>query len=250
MTDTDSLKDKVAFVTGASSGIGLAVAEAMLTRGIRVAVSARRRERLEDLAARHAVGRVLVCPADLRRESDIDEAFEQIRRTWGGVDVLVNSGGLGRSAPLTEGPTDAWREMLEVNVLGLCICTREAVRDMRARGDKGHVVHVSSMAAHRVPSGSGVYSASKFAVRALTEGLRRELRETGSAIRVTSVSPGFVETEFAGVYHGDPSASDRTYGRFKVLEAHDVAATVMHVIEAPPHVAIHDVLMRPTDQPT
>lgn len=250
MTDAAHLKDQVALVTGASSGIGGAVAEAMLARGMRVALSARRRERLEDVASRHPSGRVLVCPADLRRESEIKAAFEQIRQAWGGVDLLVNSGGLGRNAPLTEGPADAWREMLEVNVLGLCICTREAVRDMKARGDQGHVVHVSSMAAHRVPSGSGVYSATKFAVRALTEGLRRELREQGSAIRVTSVSPGFVETEFAAVYHGDPSAADRTYGRFKVLEAVDVAATVMHVIEAPPHVAIHDVLMRPTEQAT
>lgn len=175
--------------------------------------------------------------------------FETIRKTWGGVEILINSGGLGRSAPLIDGPTDAWREMLEVNVLGLCICTREAIRDMH-RADRGHVVHISSMAAHRVPDGSGVYSATKHAVRGLTEGLRKELRALGSQIRVTAVSPGFVETEFAEVYHGSPVGAERTYGRFKVLEAQDVAAVVMHLLESPAHVEIHDVLMRPTHQPT
>ncbi|MEM8606652.1 MAG: SDR family NAD(P)-dependent oxidoreductase [Myxococcota bacterium] len=250
MNDSSPLNGRVALVTGASSGIGLAVAEALLARGARVALSARRAQRLEDFAARYAAGSTLVCPADLRSESEIERMFDSIRDAWGGVEILVNSGGLGRSASLVGGSTEAWREMLEVNVLGLCICTREALSDMRRRADRGHVVHISSMAAHRVPGGSGVYAATKYAVRALTEGLRQELRELGSAIRVTAISPGFVETEFAEVYHGTPDAAERTYGRFKVLEAKDVAETVVHVLESPAHVAIHDVLMRPTEQPT
>lgn len=210
----------------------------------------RRRDRLEDVARRFGPDRALVCPADVRDEDQLLEAFETIRQTWGGVDILVNCAGLGRKAPLVDGSTEAWREMLEVNVLGLCICTREALTDMRARGDRGHVVHLSSMSGHRVPGGSGVYAATKHAVRALTEGLRKELRALGSGIRVTAVSPGFVETEFAEIYHGSAEAAERTYGRFKVLEAEDVAATVLHVLEAPPHVEVHDVLMRPTEQPT
>ena len=250
MAERQPLRERVALVTGASSGIGRAVAVALLRAGARVALSARRADRLEAVAAAYPSERTLVCTADLRREEEITAMFDAIRRSWGGVDILVNSGGLGRKAPLVEGPTDAWREMLEVNVLGLCVCTREAVADMRRRGDAGHIVHVSSMAAHRVPGGSGVYSATKYAVRALTEGLRKELRELGSQIRVSSVSPGFVETEFAEVYHGTPEAADQTYGRFKVLEAEDVAATVLHVLESPSHVSIHDVLMRPTEQKT
>jgi NADP-dependent 3-hydroxy acid dehydrogenase YdfG len=138
--------------------------------------------------------------------------------------------------------------MLEVNVLALCVATREAVRQMRARGDDGHVIHVSSMAAHRVPPGSGVYSATKFAVRSLTEGLRAELRELESDIRVTAISPGFVETEFAEHYHKSKEAADKTYGRFKVLEAVDVAEAVRHVLAAPKHAQYHDLLMRPTRQ--
>jgi len=237
-------------VTGASSGIGRAIAQKLLQRGARVALSARRKDRLDEVAAAFDEDRVLVCPADLRSERDICEAFDQVRAAWDGVHILVNAGGLGRKAPLAAGPTDAWREMLEVNVLGLCICTREALKDMKRLGDEGHVVHVSSMAGHRVPGGSGVYAATKHAVRALSEALRQELRHEGSRIRVSAVSPGLVETEFAEVYHGSADAAERSYGRFKVLEADDVAETVLHVLEAPAHVAVHDVLLRPTEQPS
>ena len=248
MPKQQKLAGRVAFVTGASSGIGYAVAQSLLQEGAKVALSARRADRLQELARAFPDEQTIVVPADLRREEDILTAFKAVREAWGGVDILVNSGGLGRKAPLTSGATDAWQEMLEVNVLGLCVCTREAVADMRSRQDDGHVVHVSSMAGHRVPGGSGVYSATKYAVRALTEGLRQELRDLGSSIRVTAVSPGFVETEFAEVYHGSPKASERTYGRYKVLQSEDVAATELHVLKAPPHVAVHDVLMRPTEQ--
>lgn len=242
------LSGRVALVTGASSGIGREIASALLEEGAKVALCARREERLAALAARYPSEQVLARRLDLRREADVTSAFSAVRERWGGVDVLVNAGGLGRKAPLTEGPIEAWREMLEVNVLGLCICTREAVKDMRARGDDGHVVHISSMSAHRVPEGSGVYSATKFAVRSLTEGLRQELRALGSRIRVSSVSPGFVQTEFAEVFHGSVEAANEIYQRFDVLQPQDVAATVMHLLKAPEHVAVHDVLMRPTEQ--
>jgi len=249
---TSSLSDRVALVTGASSGIGAAIAEALARVGMRVAVLARRRDRLEALAtALQAAGakEVLVLPCDLRREDELLAAFATLRARWGGVEVLVNNAGLGRDAPLMSGSTDAWREMLDVNVLALAICTREASADMRAGGDRGHVVHVSSMAAHRVPEGSGMYSASKFAVRSLTEGLRKELRALGSAIRVSAVSPGFVETEFAEVWSGDPNAGATTYGKYPVLQPDDVAAIVLSLLQLPARAEVHDVLVRPTAQP-
>ncbi len=238
-------QDKVALVTGASSGIGRAVARRLLDEGMRVAACARRMDRLTTLAAGDAY---LPLCADLRDERQILTVFEAVRRRWGGVDVLVNNAGLGHAAPLTSGDTELWREMLEVNVLALCICTREAVADMRARGDQGHVIHISSMSAHRVPPGSGVYSATKFAVRSLTEGLRQELREARSRIRVTAISPGFVETEFAAHYHKSEEAARRTYGRYKVLSPDDVADAVVFALERPSHVQIHDILLRPTEQ--
>ena len=242
---------KTALVTGASSGIGRATARRLAAEGMNVVLAARREDRLAALAVElEADGaRVLAVPTDLREEASILALFRAAREHLGGVDVLVNNAGLGHDAPLTSGSTEAWREMLEVNVLGLCVCTREAIADMRLRGDTGHVVHVSSMAAHRVPPGSGVYSATKYAVRSLTEGLRQELRELGSGVRVTAVSPGYVETEFAAVYHADPAAAEKSYSRFKVLEDVDVADAIAWVLSAPPHMQVHDVLIRPTDQP-
>ena len=239
---------KVALVSGATSGIGRAVAARLAAGGMSVVATGRREDRLTGLASE--LGKNLTpVAADLRDERSISRLFERARGTHGGVDVLVNAAGLGRHAPLLNGATDAWREMLEVNVLALAVLTREAVRDMRERGDDGHVIHLSSMAAHRVPEESGLYSATKFAVRSLTEGLRRELRAAGSGIRVTSISPGFVETEFAERYWGDPAAAERTYGRYRVLDAEDVADLVEMTLTRPAHVQLHDVLVRPTDQP-
>jgi 17beta-estradiol 17-dehydrogenase / 3beta-hydroxysteroid 3-dehydrogenase len=240
-------KGKVALVTGGSSGIGESTARRLAREGLQVAICARREERLRDLA--EEIGAFAV-PADLRDARSIDALFGVLRERFGGVDVLVNNAGLGYDAPLVSGDTERWRETLEVNVLALCICTREAISDMRRRGDEGHVIHVSSMAAHRVPLGSGVYAASKYAVRALTEGLRAELRELGSAIRVSAISPGYVETEFAAVYHGSQDVARETYARFKVLEADDVADAIAYVLGAPPHMQVHDLLLRPTDQKT
>lgn len=241
---------KVALVTGASSGIGRAIARTLAESGMRVAICARRADRLEALAAELPEADWLARASDLRDERQIEELFAAVRQRWGGVDVLVNNAGLGHDAPLLSGATEAWRETLQLNVLALSICTREAVSDMRRRGDDGHVVHVSSMAAHRVPPGSGMYAASKFAVRALTEALRQELRALGSKIRVSAVSPGYVETEFAARYHQSEEAARKTYGRFKVLAPEDVAEAVRYLLSAPPHVQVHDLLMRPTDQPT
>ena len=253
MSDATSLAGKIVLVTGASSGIGRAIALDLAADGIRLAICARRVDRLDALAeqarARRAANDVLALPCDLRDEADIGRMFARIREQWGGVDILVNNAGLGRHASLLEGSADDWREMLDVNVLALCICTREAVQDMRRRGDQGYVFHISSMAAHRVPRFSGMYSASKFAVRSLTEGLRQELRELESAIRVTAISPGFVETEFAEHFHKSAEAAKKTYGRFKVLEPNDVAEMVLYALATPDHVQVHDLLVRPTCQP-
>lgn len=252
MNSTD-WTNRPALVTGASAGIGSAIARRLAAEGMEVIATARRLDRLKRLAAECAElpGRVVPVAADMRREADILEVFHTARAELGGIDLLVNNAGLGRLAPLSSGDTEHWREMLEVNVLGLCICTREVVQDLARRSATGHIVHISSMAAHRVPTGSGVYSATKHAVRALTEGLRMELREAGSQTRVTSISPGFVETEFAEVYtHGDPTAAERSYGQYPVLQPDDIADSLWHVITRPAHMQVHDVLIRPTEQPS
>ncbi|MDP6946737.1 MAG: SDR family NAD(P)-dependent oxidoreductase [Myxococcota bacterium] len=241
-------KGRVALVTGASSGIGRATATRLEDAGMVVIAAARRAERLDALADERPG--IVPMPVDLRDTDAIVALFERIRAAHGGVDVLVNNAGLGRHSPLMSGDTEAWREMLEVNVLALSVCTREALADMRRRGDDGHVLHISSMAGHRTPGGSGLYSATKFAVRALTEGLRQELRAAGSRVRVTAISPGFVETEFAQVYTGDAEAARATYSRFPVLQAADIADMVVYALASPPHMQIHDMLVRPTEQPS
>ena len=238
----DRWQGKVAWVTGASSGIGRAIVERLVARGMKVAASARREDRLRELEGANAF------PLDVRDVDAIDACAGGIVQQLGGIDVLVNNAGLGRHAPLCDGPIDAWREMLEVNVLGLAACTKHALADMHRRGGEGHVIHIASMASHRVPPNSGMYSATKFAVRSLTEGLRQELREMGSKVRVSAISPGFVETEFAGVYWDDEAKAKETYARFRVLDASDVADALEYLLGAPPHVQVHDVLMRPTDQ--
>ena len=248
-------RGRVALVTGASSGIGRAIAERLaVEEGMKVVVCARRSDRLSALIkairAREPKAELLAVACDLRDEAAIERMFAALRARFGGVDVLINNAGIGRAAPLLSGATEHWREMLELNVLALCICTREAIADMRQRGDDGHVIHIASMASHRVPPGSGVYSASKFAVRSLTEGLRLELREAQSDIRVTAISPGFVETEFAQNYaHGDADQARATYSRYPVLQPADVADMVAYAMRAPAHVQIHDLLVRPTRQP-
>jgi NADP-dependent 3-hydroxy acid dehydrogenase YdfG len=241
---------RVAMITGASSGIGRAIALRLAQEGYRLALCARRLERLKELQAQlqSSADAVLIQAVDLRQEKEILGFFAAIRQRWGGVDVLINNAGLGHKQSLLDGDTAAWREMLEVNVLALCICTREATQDMRQRGGQGHVVHVSSMSAHRVPAGSGVYSATKYAVRSLTEGLRQELRQNGLNIRVSSLSPGFVETEFAARYHQSQAKADALYGQYPMLQPQDIANTVAYILSQPDHVQIHDVLLRPTQQ--
>jgi NADP-dependent 3-hydroxy acid dehydrogenase YdfG len=245
-------RGKTALVTGASSGIGQAIARRLCAEGMKVVGCARRAERLEALRAEleGAEGELLPVTADLRDEAQILSMFTTARERFGGVDVLVNNAGLGTLAPLMSGATERWREMLEVNVLALCICTREGVSDMRSRGNSGHIIHISSMSGHRVPTASGVYSATKFAVRSLTESLRQELRAEGSQIRVTAISPGFVETEFAAIWNQRPEAAAETYGRYPVIQADELADMVVYALSRPAHVQIHDLLVRPTDQPS
>ena len=247
----DSLAGRSAVVTGASSGLGAATARAFAAAGASVTIAARRIDRLETLATeiRAARGSVAVQTTDMRREDDIRRMFATARERFGGVDVLVNNAGLGRAASLASGATELWREMLEVNVLGLAIATREAIQDMERRNVAGHIVHVSSMAGHRVPGpDSGMYAATKFAVRALTEALRQELRARKSPIRVTAVSPGYVATEFADVFSGRPGATAELDARLKTLEPRDVAEAILWIVTRPPHMEVHDLLVRPTAQ--
>ena len=243
-------QDEVAVITGASSGIGAAVAKRLAEYGLKVILLARRLDRLAALCKEinQTEERAYPFQIDLRNTQEIEKLFPQIQKKYGTIRALVNNAGLGHASLLTSGLTEDWRETLEVNVLAPSVCTREAIQQMRADGDWGQVIHISSMSAHRVPQGSGMYSASKFALRSLTEGLRKELRELRSEIRVGSISPGFVETEFAAHFHRSAEKAEEIYRQYKVLSPDDIANALVYLLSQPAHVQVHDLLLRPTSQ--
>ncbi|XP_063233756.1 farnesol dehydrogenase-like isoform X2 [Bacillus rossius redtenbacheri] len=224
--------------TGASAGIGAAVARGLVARGLREAGLVRRVDKVQELGASldGAPGQLHAVPCDLTREEDILAAFQWVDANLGGVDVLVNNAGILHVAPLANGNPEHWREIMKVNVLALSICTREALKSMKKRKvDDGHIIHINSVAGHfpsRVP-GVSMYAASKHAVTALTEGLRRELVGSGSKVKVTSVSPGVVHTDMVS-----------KFGAVKGLQPEDVAASVIFSLSTPPHVQIHEVMLR------
>jgi len=179
--------------------------------------------------------------------------FSAVRSQHGGVDICINNAGLARPDTLLSGSTSGWKDMFSVNVLALSICTREAYRSMKERKvDDGHIININSMSGHQVSPHSVIhfYSATKYAVTALTEGLRQELREAQTHIRATCISPEVVETQFAFKLHDkDPEKAAATYECIKCLKPEDVAEAVIYVLSTPPHVQqIGDIQMRPTEQ--
>lgn len=178
--------------------------------------------------------------------------FSAIKTLHQGVDVCINNAGLAHPEPLLSGKTELWRNMIDVNVIAMSICTREAYQSMKERNvDDGHIININSMSGHRVAPNSAIhfYAATKYAVTALTEGLRQELRESQTHIRATSVSPGLVETEFAfRLHNNDPEKAAATYESLKCLKAEDLANAVVYILSAPSHVQIGDLQIRPTAQ--
>nr|CAD7255833.1 unnamed protein product [Timema shepardi] len=229
---------KVALVTGASSGIGAAIAQELVRHGLKVVGLARRVERVEELAAglKSAPGKLYAVKADISKEEDIIAAFDWIKKNLGGVDILVNNAGLGTTEVLSNIGDASWR-VLDVNVKGLCISTREALKSMKERGvNDGHIIHINSVLGHSLPSTMpvSIYHASKYAVTVLTEGLRRELVQLGSKTKITSVSPGLVETEIADAL--GPEIKERIYANNPCLQAKDIADAVIYTLGTPPHV--------------
>jgi len=248
MADIERWRGKVALVTGASSGIGAATAKALAAAGLKVAIAARDPARMAQVEATiKAGGGVCACfPVDLRRVESIHALFEAVRKRWGGVDVLINNAGLGYNSPQSAGKPEEWREMLDVNVLALSVCSQEALKDMEGKPDAA-IYNISSLAGHRVVANRGVdfYAATKFALRALTDGLRFELAAKQSPVKLGMISPGMVDTDFdTRAKRGQARAKPA----FEVLKPEDISEIVLYLLGLPRHVQIHDILVRPTGQ--
>jgi NADP-dependent 3-hydroxy acid dehydrogenase YdfG len=243
------LSGKVALVTGASSGIGSATAVALAGASAAVAVGARRRDRLDALAGRLRDGgaTVLVLDLDVTDEGSCAAAVRRTREELGGLDVLVNNAGVMLLGTIVGADPEDWRRMLSTNVLGVMYMTHAAIDGMVEQGS-GDIVNLSSVAGRVARKGAGVYNASKWAVNAFSESLRQEV--TGRGVRVGLVEPGAVTTELTDhiTQPEAKAASEQMYTSMRSLEADDIARAVLYMVTQPPHVAVNELLVRPTDQ--
>jgi len=243
----------VALVTGASSGIGEATAKRLAREGAAVAIAARRTDRLEALGGEiaDAGGTALPIEVDLAQREQAEGAVARTVEELGRLDVLVNNAGVMLLGPILEAPVEEWEQMIEVNLRGLMYASKAAIPHLleAAEGERGvaDIVSISSVAGRIARRGSGVYNATKFGVGAFSESLRQEV--TRRHLRVSLVEPGAVATELQG--HNRPEVKESIEKRFEdmeILQAEDIADAIGYVVTRPRHVAVNEILVRPTEQ--
>ena len=247
-----ALSGTVALVTGASSGIGAAAASALAAQGAAVALAARRKDRLDTLAAgiRDQGGTALVLESDIIDQQQATEAVERTVAELGRLDTLVNNAGVMLLGPAVGAPLQEWQQMVELNVLGLLYCAHAALPHLlRAAGDDprrvADMVNISSVAGRAARSGSGVYNLTKHGVGAFSESLRQEL--ASRYVRVSLVEPGATATELAD--HNRPEVLESIRSQFgQRMQAEDIADAITYIITRPRHVAVTEILIRPTEQ--
>ena len=236
-------------ITGASAGLGAAFAHLCAARGDELVLVARRRDRLDALAAKltDGGGKVLTLDLDVTDEQQCSDAVRRTREELGGLDVLVNNAGVMLLGTIRGADTEEWRRMMLTNALGTMYMTHAAIDGMVEQGS-GDIVNVSSVAGRVARLGSGVYNASKWAVNAFSESLRQEV--TAKGVRIGLVEPGAVATELQShiTHPGAKAASEQMFATMRVLEADDIARAVLYMVSQPPYVAINEILVRPTDQ--
>jgi NADP-dependent 3-hydroxy acid dehydrogenase YdfG len=250
---SESLSGTVALVTGASSGIGEATAVALAEKGATVALVARRRDKLEALAERiGGGGKALVIEADVSDQAQAQAAVETAVGELGRLDTLVNNAGVMLLGPIVGAPLEEWQRMVTLNVLGLLYCTHAALPHLlaAAEGDPrsvADVVNVSSTAGRVARLNSGVYNATKFGVVAFSESLRQEV--TARHVRVSIIEPGATATELAS--HNRPVVLEemaKNFGGIELMASEDIADAITYVVTRPRHVAVNEMLIRPTEQ--
>lgn len=242
--------NKIALVTGATSGIGKATARQLAEKGFNLIITGRRKERLNELAKELKEKNnceTIILNFDIRKQMEVDTAIESLPEKWKNIDVLVNNAGLAAGAdPIYDGLLDDWERMIDTNVKGLLYISKKVMPLMMKR-KSGHIVNIGSIAGKQVYPNGNVYCATKFAVDALTKAMRIDLLKHN--IRVTQIAPGAVETEFSIVrYHGDKDKADNVYKGYTPLFAEDIANAIVFAVTRPAHVNIADVLIMPTAQ--
>jgi NADP-dependent 3-hydroxy acid dehydrogenase YdfG len=243
------LENKVAIVTGASSGIGYATSLTLSKAGVRVAVGARRTGRLQELEKQIIKnnGEILVQKTDVTRKSDCDSLVNTIVEKWGKVDILINNAGLMPLSYFKNGKVEEWERMIDVNIKGVLYCTSAVIPYMLDE-KSGHIVNISSVAGRIVFAGGSVYCATKHAITAFSEGLRKELSPKYN-IRVTCIEPGAVSTELLeSITDESMKGFIQAFKNMEILQSEDIANAILYAIETPNHVNVNEILVRPTSQ--
>jgi NADP-dependent 3-hydroxy acid dehydrogenase YdfG len=244
-----SVENQIVLITGASSGIGAACAKVFANAGAKLILAARRLERLQELVELSDTTSVQfhLLQLDVSDRSAVESAISTLPPGWSDIDILINNAGLSRGLDkLHEGDFQDWEEMIDTNIKGLLYLTRYVVPGMVSR-DRGHVVNIGSIAGHQTYPNGNVYCGTKAAVRAISEGLKQDL--LGTPIRVSSVDPGMVETEFSEVrFHGDSDRAKKVYQGVTPLTPDDVADVIFFCVTRPSHVNINEVILMPVDQ--
>ena len=242
------MMNKTAFITGATSGIGKATAQLLAEHKFNVIICGRRADRLEELKQTlNKKVEVYTLHFDVRDEKAVTDAIHSLPDQWKEIDILVNNAGNAHGlSPIQTGNTDDWNAMMDINVKGLLYVSRAVIPGMVNR-KSGQIINIGSIAGKEVYPNGNVYCASKFAVDAITTGMRMDLNPYG--IRVSGIHPGLVETEFSLVrFKGDEHRATSVYKGFKPLTADDIANTILFIINCPPHVMISDLTILPTAQ--
>jgi len=243
-----SPKNKIVFITGASSGIGKACAEEFAEKGANLILCARRKNLIDELAEKlKEKTKVFTIKLDVRNNNEVQKVVESLPGEWKSIDILINNAGLGRGLnKLYEDNVEGWEEMIDTNIKGLLYVTRAIVPGMVKRG-KGHVINIGSIAGHEAYPGGGVYCATKHAVNAITKSLRMDVLDKG--IRVSTVDPGMVETNFSNVrFYGDEERAKNTYKGLTPLTGKDIAEAVIFCATRPAHANINEIIIMPSIQ--
>ncbi len=243
------LKDKVAIVTGASSGIGRATALSLAKASAKIAIAARRTQRLEELQKEITkIGtECIIVPCDVAKRKDCQALIDAAIKKWNHIDILINNAGIMPLSFVKNLKVDEWEQMVDVNIKGVLFCTAAAIPHL-INQNSGHIVNISSIAGRLVfPSGS-VYCATKYAVRAFSEGLRQEL-STRYKIRVTTIEPGIVATELTNTITDKSLESFVKHSKeIEALQAEDIANSIMFALESPLRMNVNEITVRPTTQ--